>query len=289
MLRDEAAGWLKLGEVGPQMLGEMRLQLLWAAQLVSAVGAAHMLEAADGSHVTMEWLSGQELLAGERPLRGRQFRAAVRVANFAVVLLDMMDRPLEELALEGRDLSDVRTWLEDGIANYTDEDPVRLELPVAEIPNHPVAGGRVFVLESSDVCVELARWYAGADVVLRELAAITPNSSPVRCWPQRLDLRTRILVPADGPDVPILVGMSPGDTTFPDPYWYVAPSALPSNGAMPPLSHGGEWHAGAWSGAVLRARRLLPGSAAGQRERLVAFLDEALSAVRERLGPSAAP
>ena len=149
----------------------------------------------------------------------------------------------------------------------------------------------MFALESGDACVELARWYAGAEVVLRELAAITPNSSPVRCWPQRLDLRTRITVAsADGPrsDLAILVGMSPGDTTFPEPYWYVAPTTMVSSVTVPALSHGAEWHVGEWTGAVLRARRLLPGSAAGQRERPVVFLNEAIATARDLLGVSPA-
>jgi hypothetical protein len=294
MLRDEADGWLRLGEVAPQMLAGMRLQTLWAAQLVAAVAAAHVRPAADGSHIAMEWISGQELLVGARPFGGRQFRAGLRIAGFAVVLLDMMDRPLEELFLDGRTLSDARSWLENGIASYTESDPVRLQVPAFDIPNHPVAGGRVFSLESGDACVELARWYAGAEVVLRELAAVTPNSSPVRCWPQHLDLRTRITVAAaDRPrsDLVILVGMSPGDSTFPEPYWYVAPSTMVSSVTLPALSHGGEWHVGDWTGAVLRARRLLPGSAAGQRERLVVFLNDAITAACDLLGvtaPSAA-
>jgi len=268
------------------MLAEMRQQIAWAAQLIPAVGAAHLTPAADGSHLTMEWLGGQELLASERPFRARQFRVALRVAGFALVVLDMMERPLTETALDGHTLSDLRAWLETAIASYTGSDPVRLQLPASRLPNHPVAGGRVFVLDAADACVELARWYAGADVVLRELAAITPGSSPVRCWPQRLDLRMRMTVPADGPDLGILIGMCPGDAAYPDPYWYVVPEVVRPGASLPPLSHGGEWHEGEWTGAVLRARRLIPGSASGQRERLVAFLDEGMSAARDVLAVS---
>jgi hypothetical protein len=287
IIREEAAGWLRVGEIAPQMLGEMRLQISWAAQLIAAVGAAHLTPASDGSHMSMEWLSSQDLLASDRPIHGRQFRMALRVGGFALVLLDMMERPLTEIALDGHNLADLRSWVENAIAGYTGAGPVRLDVGgQGVLANHPVNGGRVFVLDSADACVELARWYAGADIVLRELAAITPGSSPVRVWPERLDSRFRTTVPADGPDVGLVVGMCPGDVTYPDPYWYVVPETVLPVASLKPLSHGGEWHDGEWTGAVLRARRLIPGSASGQRERLVAFLHEAMSVTRESLAVS---
>jgi hypothetical protein len=286
MLRDEARGWLRLGEVGPQLLSEMRLQTLWAAQLVAAAGAAYAPPALDGSHAAMEWIAGPELLAAGRPLRGKPFRASLRVATFSLVVLDAIERPMHELPLDGRTLSDARGWLEGVIAEYAAPDTVPLEVPVAPIAHHPVAGGRTFTLQSADACFELARWYAGADVILRELVAITPGATPVRCWPARLDLCTRLTVRADDSGQAThtnAVGMSPGDTELPEPYWYVAPSPAPAADVLPALGHGAEWMRNGTVSAVLRARKLLPGSASGQRERLVAYLEEAIAAAREAL------
>jgi hypothetical protein len=292
MLRDEAAGWLRLGEVAPQLLGEMRLQLLWAAQLVAAVGMRRLAPRPDHSDMTMEWLAGHELLVGARSLRGRSVRVGLRVATFGLVVLDAMERPVDEIALEGRTLGDVRAWLEAAIAERAGNPEPPLELPDYELPDHPVAGGRTFELQAADACIELARWYAGADVVLRELASITSSASAVRCWPQRLDLRTRIMVMpyADGqPERAISVGMSPGDVYYPEPYWYTEITPAPVDAQLPALSHGAQWRANGWTGTVLRARKLLPGTAAGQRERLVAFLGESIEASRALLMSGAEP
>jgi hypothetical protein len=287
LIRDEAHGWLRLGEVAPQLLTEARVQLHWASQLVAAVGATHLPPAKDDVHTTMQWMAGHEVLAGERAWNGKPFRAALRVAALSVVILDLMDRPMDELHLDGRTLEDARVWLETEIADYVGAQPKSLDVPVCQMPRHPVAGGRVFQLESAGANLELARWYVGADVVLRELAAETPYASPVRCWPDRLDLRTSIsMAPVEGAhgERAIRVGMCPGDTVYPDPYWYVAAHPRPEHAPeLPRIGHGGEWYDGPWLGATLRSRHLLPGSASGQRERLVAFLEPAIAACRELL------
>ena len=284
MLRDEAYGWLKLGEIAPSLLVETRLQAVWAGRLVSAVGAAHLPVLPDDLQTSLEWLSGPELLASEPPLRGRAFRAGFRVSNFSLVVLDGMSRPMEEFALDRRTLDDARAWLEEVIAEYRDEERVRVQLPLQGPPVHPVAGGRVFELEAANASLELARWYAGAEVILRELATITPHATPVRCWPEHLDLCTSIVVTAAAdarPAQSIVVGMSPGDVFMAEPYWYVALDPYTSASALPALGHGADWHTHGWVGAVLRARKLLPGSASGQRERLVAFLEESIAAARD--------
>jgi len=290
MLRDEAYGWLKLGEVAPQLLVETRLQAVWAGRLISAVGAAHLPPLPDDLHTSLEWLSGPELLACEPPLRGRSFRAALRISNFSLVFLDAQSRPVEEFALDGRTLDDARVWLEEIIAEYRDEERARVQLPLHGPPSHPVAGGRVFEVEAADACLELARWYAGAEVVLRELATITPHASAVRCWPEHLDLCTSIVVRAAAdvhPAQSIVVGMSPGDVFVAEPYWYVALDPFTPASPLPALGHGAEWHTHGWVGAILRARKLLRGSASGQRERLVAFLEESIAAARELFGGAA--
>jgi hypothetical protein len=284
MLRDEAYGWLRLGEVAPALLLETRLQAVWAGRLVSAVGAAHLPALPDDIQTSLEWLNGPELLACEPPLRGRTFRAAFRISNFSLVLLDGMSHPVEEFALDRRTLDDARVWLEELIAEYRDEERVRVTLALHDPPNHPVAGGRVFELEAANACFELARWYAGAEVILRELATITPHASAVRCWPEHLDLCTSILVREEvGVHAArnIVVGMSPGDLFIPEPYGYVALDPFTSTSALPALGYGAEWHVHGWVGSVLRARKLLRGSASGQRERLVAFLEESIAAARE--------
>jgi hypothetical protein len=81
--------------------------------------------------------------------------------------------------------------------------------------------------------------------------------------------------------------MSPGDVFVAEPYWYVALDPFTPASPLPALGHGAEWHTYGWVGAILRARKLLRGSASGQRERLVAFLEESIAAARELFGGAA--
>jgi hypothetical protein len=262
-----------------------RLQIAWAAGLLVAAATTHTGPPGAVLEQALEWLAEPELLATGICGSGRTFRVGLRISSFSCVLLDGVGRPLEEFALDRRTLADVKRWLEDAIARHRNEKPLRLRSVDLALPSHPVGGGRVFEIGAADACLELARWYAGADVVLRELAAATAGASAVRCRSERLELGTSIPVSAarrsESSQSAIAVGMCPGDSSFREPYWYVAlPAAAPER-ALPPLGHDAEWNVGAWVGAVLHARKLVRGSAAGQRERLTAFLREAVTAAQE--------
>ena len=112
----------------------------------------------------------------------------------------------------------------------------------------------------------------------------------MRLWPHHFDIATLWTLDA-GVDAEearsVGMGLSPGDGTYAQPYWYVTPWPYPQATAeeLPPLP-AGRWHAearnGGWTGAVLLGEELVvqtdPVSTAQS------FVQEACAAALQSLG-----
>ena len=111
----------------------------------------------------------------------------------------------------------------------------------------------------------------------------------MRCWPHHFDLATLVSVPggAPGDARTIGVGLSPGDGSYAEPYFYVTPWPSPDSPALPELPAGADWHRTGWFGAVLTATAIFhdAGGSPPTRARMVReFLDVASRASRVLLG-----
>jgi hypothetical protein len=73
-------------------------------------------------------------------------------------------------------------------------------------------------------------------------------------------------------------GLSPGDDSFPEPYWYTNPYPRPSVESLPPLRGGGFWNRDGFFGAVLRGSDLVRPGDDTQLSRAGAYLDSAVAA-----------
>ena len=115
-------------------------------------------------------------------------------------------------------------------------------VPPYEMPPHAVARGGKFTGWRSPAFAELERWYAAADRLLREVRRKQShrpgNASPVRCWPHHFDLATLIELPpgASAVSATIGVGLSPGDGSYEEPYFYVTPWPYPANRERHPVA-----------------------------------------------------
>ena len=72
---------------------------------------------------------------------------------------------------------------------------------------------------------------------------------------------------------------SPGDGSYPEPYWYVSPWPASEQGDLPELKGGGFWHTTGFTAAVLPASRMDGATAAQSRE----FLLSSVAACHGRL------
>jgi len=264
--------WEPLGAVAPRDLVAARLTLHWAAQLVAAAGAALVPARADDSHTALHWEPARRALVGE-PIGARA--VALVLADLALTVDG------DRLDLAGRTRDEALAWLGAafGVA------------PPAPYPHQPPGEPPERFVPAPAGQAELARWYADAALVLAPVAA-----APIRTWPHHFDIATLFELPprlsgaatlnGGAPETArrggrtIGVGLSPGDASYAEPYFYVSPWPYPPDRAGPPLP-AGRWHVEGWLGAVLVGSELV--SHADTEAVARRFVDDALAACRKML------
>lgn len=273
--------WKTLGAVSPGVLSQARLQLHWAAQLVSAPGTTLRPADADYAHTNLEWDSTLGVLAGH-DVGSEALRAALVLEGLELAVIDD-GRERSSMRLAGHTVQQALTWLGQEVAGDGDA----LALPVHEMPSHPVGDGGVFSDAGSEARAELAAWFANAFALIRDVVAEEPAASSVRCWPHHFDVATLITLDA-GADAEearsIGIGLSPGDGSYDQPYFYVTPWPYPETEDLPPLAAGAHWHTSGWTGAVLTADRLMSVSPEEQQRTARRALERGAAACRELLG-----
>jgi hypothetical protein len=221
---------------------DARLQLHWAAQLAATPGRTLAPSRADDSHASFRWMN-DALVQEDR------FRSGLRLRDLTLLLGD------DELALDGRRLDDGFAWLAARL-------PGLRKVFDAPMPHHPVTEGAPFSLRDRGAFEALSRAYAEAARLLRAI------HDDVRCWPHHFDIAT-LLEFDDGRSIG--AGLSPGDDSCDEPYWYVNHTPSTPRRDLPPLAGGGTWNTSGWVGAML------PLSRGGDAK---AFLDSAVAASR---------
>lgn len=287
-IESELKGWLTLGQPPPAALTDARNQLHWAVQVVASVGYTFAEPVPDFSHTSLVWLDDQGAFASQWVPGRVRFRAALRLADLTLMLLDEEGGLHSECSLTGRTLEDGYAWLASAIATLTRHaEPPSLVRPDLELPAHPTGNGAAFSLDPPEAFAEVARWYANANPVLQALSALSTHASPVQCWPHHFD--TAVLFSFD-PDKDaeegrsIGVGLAPGDSSYAEPYWYITHWPHADDPALPLLDGEGTWHTEGWLGAVLTATKIVgAGDARAQAERVMAFLRSGLAASRTLL------
>ncbi len=271
--------WRTVGENDPRTMVEARIQLHWAVQPVMAFADCALEQRPDDSQANLGWRDDLEALVGRQRPDG--LSAGLRIPDMTLLVFDREDAIAESVSLEGQTIDSAVSWLDEVTA-------VRTGGPIGirdyEMPKHPVGEGAAFVLDDPPEFAELARWFANGNLVLKELTSSDRGWAEVRCWPHHFDLGTVISLESSGDASSgrsIGVGLSPGDTSYPEPYFYVNPyglAAQPADG--PALESGGHWHTDGWFGAVLTATAIVANSGGSQESAVSSFLRGAVDAAR---------
>jgi hypothetical protein len=273
--------WKRLGTVSPTALSGARLQLHWAAQLLSAPGVSLLSPEEDFSHTNLGWDFELGVLSG-RPVGSDSLRAGLVFEGLDLAVLDGQ-RERSSMRLAGHTVHESLSWLGRELTG----EGATLELPVHDMPSHSVGKGGVFSDAEAPARAELGRWFANAFRLIRDAVAGDASASPVRCWPHHFDVASLITLD-EGADAEearsIGVGFSPGDGSYDQPYFYVTPWPYPETANLPSLAEGAEWHRSGWTGAVLTAERLLSVPPAEQEHTAREALRRAVAASRELLG-----
>lgn len=264
--------WTLLDPSSVKTLRESRLLLHWAAQLPSAAGATLLEARADYSHTSLSWSSRARALVTLPLPDGR--RAGLRLHDLSLTIVEADGRGGALCRLAGRTLAQGLTWLEEQTGSSAP-----LVRPAHDLPSHPVEEGASFAEADPASLRELERWFANAELALREVVLAWPEAAELRVWPHHFDIATLLAVPSKTDTTRTIgIGMSPGDGSYDEPYFYVTPWPYPVEAVLPRLGGGADWNTEGWVGAVLLGSRL---EAEGQREQVSSFLGRATEACLE--------
>ena len=259
----------------PKELGDATAMAHAAAQFLTKAGRANLTAAPDDSHSNLGWDSGsQRFLSHPLPGANGDVFITLSLDPFELALVDSATGTTN-YSLAGHSLAETTTWLDDALGSVALTPCGNVELPYALPPE--VAA----VAEFSDTIglATLAAWFGLANKSLERLAAdqsgLTPGPSPVRCWPHHFDIATYVSLESGDAETTegIGVGMSPGDGSYTQPYFYVNPWPHLDANTLPDAPVPGHWHTDGFVGAIATADELL--SADDTEKSLSGFLEKA--------------
>lgn len=277
--------WRPIDDVNLKMLGQARAPAHYAAQWLARAGYAYIPAKPDSSHTNVGW---DDALDGftTHPLKG-DLRLGLKIPQLSLVLLEGKAISTS-FPMDGRADADARAWLgKEMTARGLDAKELDKPFPY-ELPTDPIGkGGPYRVAENAKGLVTLAAWFGNANVSLGRIHEAHNkgklHASTVRCWPHHFDLATLILLDGD-PEKgrSVNVGLSPGDGSYDEPYFYITPWPFPDRAKLPALPPIGHWHTEGFTAAVALASSIL--EFADPQKETEAFLDAAVEGSIKALG-----
>lgn len=257
---------------------DTRLQLHWAAQVASAVGTTYAKKHPIWHHVALRWdASGRGLVSAPSAVGDRQTRGGLDVAAGRLFVLED-DEEVAALGLQGLTMANAVDWMTATLRKRGLDETLDVRDP-SKMPDHAVGHGAAFHLDE-DAAAELAGDYDQAHRVLLRHTHRHRDAQRILVWSHHFDMASlRIIVPgkkADAEDARTVgIGMTPGDASNKEPYWYATPWPYPSSSAPLPHLEAGEWNTVGWTGAVHPVR----GASDADLDRFVRVADEACEAL----------
>ena len=281
-----ASHWQPLGTVTPLELADAKLQTHWAAQIVASFGQAILEPRSDDSQSNLGWEEGVQALCGHPSMDG--YVVGLRLSDLTVMFFDASKNCLSRLSLQGKTIEEGLAWLDVVYHQETGRKASpSFSLRDYVMPDHPVANHAPFALNRPAAFQELQHWYANAHSMIHSMTNSWRQATPVRCWPHYFDLASLLTFGQKQDKQPIKTvgcGMSPGDGTYSEPYWYVTAWPYPSEDQLPELSVGC-WHTEGFVGAILTATTLLESCSVETQHSCVArFFSEGTQASFSALG-----
>jgi hypothetical protein len=282
--------WQPIGKNKPQELIETRLQMHYAVQFIAIIGSALAEPLPDYSHTSLQWHPELEVFVGTLIRTIKPFRVALDPVSLTAIILDKQGDTIATFTLHQQTMKEALDWHKQEIAKLG-VDVSNIELPTyppADFPDHVIAHDATFDANSGQFGrQELANYYANTNQILQEIVAIAEEASAIHIWPHHFDIATLITLGGtkNGELMTVGIGMSPGDTSYNEPYWYVSPYPYPNLENLPPLDGNGFWHTQHWVGAVLTASKL-SSEPDMQRQQITAFLNSAFPASKALLQAS---
>ncbi len=241
-----------------EILAETRKQAHQAVQNVSAVGRCFLGVLDSDENANLEWVPELQRLAGRWIDGNIVFRSSLDFTNFAVHLVNEKLESISSVEVNGKRQGIVMVWLEEQISTLGfNSSDITLDLPY-EIPEYPQAKKKPFDVDMIYIH-ELGKYFNNAHYVLSQFKQEVSGFGPVKSWPHHFDMSCMDIIKDTGnPETTatLNIGMSPGDETFNEPYFFVTPWPYPDEDELKPIKRG-QWYFENWAGAILKASDIL--------------------------------
>ena len=140
--------WQPLGTIPVAELAEAKLQLHWAAQIVSAFGNALLETQPDDSQSNLGWEDSIGALCSHASLNG--LSVGLRFSDLTLLFLSSQNTIQSEFKLSGQALSQALEWLTATYSNVSKSEPPKtFTLRDYDMPSHPVGNNAAFHLGPS--------------------------------------------------------------------------------------------------------------------------------------------
>jgi hypothetical protein len=252
-----------------------------AAQLLTKAARANLEAQPDDSHSNLSWDAGRGAFLSQ-PLAG-DVRVGLDISALRLIVAGSSDASLD---LNGKSDAEALDWLDAQLAQ-SDLKPASATMLPYDLPGS-VEAVDVYDGTMSHGHSALAAWYDLANALFGEFAKansdIQPGPSPVRCWPHHFDIATYVALESGDFETArgVGVGLSPGDATYDQPYFYVNPWPHLNADELPELPAPGYWHTQGFVGAIATAKHIFTLSDIDAE--LPAFIAGAFAVGRQKLG-----
>lgn len=279
-----AKKWRRLDPLPFEEISKARELAHEAIQLLASTGISYAQKREDDSHTNCEWSSSLKAFVGNVFGEKNDICLGLNIADFKLLLLKENWTIIEELYLKDKNLDEVLLWLKNNFEEQgLDQSKFALNKHY-EIPVTTVYEGGNFLVENEQAFQELSDYFANADLILRSYISELTNATPVRCWPHHFDIATLLNVGNEKLQS-IGIGLSPGDSSNPEPYLYVTMWPYPNIEEVSfPEIKVGNWNYEGWVGASLMVSEIIKKQdEKAQCEMVMEFIDKSVTMIKSAL------
>ncbi len=240
--------------VPPGSLVAVREMSHAAVQWPSRAARANLPALPDDSHSDLGWLDAEQALVSQHLDGAQRHQLGFSFATGSLLWLDG-GAVVDTYAITSE--TEAQGWCDDLLSAHGLAPTTQADMPYVLEPVQYVE------LENSRAALAtLGAWYAEAQKLLDGLVAefgshaVTPPT--VRCWPHHFDLATLFFLDAGNPETArsVGVGLSPGDDSYAEPYFYCTPWPRPD--VLGEASAGFRWHTDGFTSLVCQASSITP-------------------------------
>ena len=276
--------WRRLDAIPFEEISKARDFAHEAIQFLANTAISFAQKREDDSHTNCEWSRNLKAFVGTVFGAKNKISLGLNISDFKLLLLKENWTIVDEFLLKDKNLENVLSWLKNNFEIQGLESNKFTLDKHYEITAKTVSDGGKFLVENEKAFHELSDYYSNADLVIRAYISDLTNATPVRCWPHHFDIATLLNIGEEKLQS-IGIGLSPGDSNNPEPYFYVTMWPYPNIEEVSfteiPV---GNWNFEGWVGTSLLASEIVKKpDEKFQCDVVVEFIGKSVKAIKDAL------